>query len=253
MTALGAFAKVRLDTASGDFLACHPVSHIEHAQLLQAIQNDARGALQKALLSFASAMNGLRENSYSWSTVQLYYSIFYSLTVILICNRVGLFYYNRKPGLIEVRPGGSIRKLTRSEAAGGSHGSCLEVFRRQFPSHLLQTPIGGNEPLGWIKALREKVHYSDQKFSEPEIPMWFRKSVGSNDVRRLASAYSNDSFYSFDPDHAAIAFPMLALKLAANEAKASSAVLEDSDRQYICNMMADQKGRLSTMIEFLAF
>jgi hypothetical protein len=249
---IATFGAAHVAASGGDFSACPPLNHLQATSLSSNCKSDVTAFLYSGILTFSDAINGLRSSYYSWSTIKLYYCVFYALRALLILRGYGVFYYNLKPGLIEIKPGGLVRKLTTAEAQGGSHGSTLRLFEKFAPSSVLLTPVGAHHSLLWLKSLREEVNYNQIKFTEPSCPSWFVNSVGRNPLRKVVGSYTTDNLlYAFDPDHAAMPLPMLAIRLAALEAQAAGCLLDQSDRQYLAGSLRDDSGPLANMAAYL--
>jgi hypothetical protein len=247
------FGAAHVAHAGGNFSACPPLNHIQAATLASQSKTDVTAHLYSGILTLADALNGLRASYYSWATTKLYYSLFYALRASLLVRGYGLFYYNTKPGLIEIKPGGLVRKLTTGEAQGGSHGSTLRLYAKFVPSSVLLSPVGADPSLQWLKDLREEVNYNQIKFMEPGCPRWFANSLAKNPLRKVVGAYITDNvLYAFDPDHAAMALPMLSLRLATQEAEAAGCTLEDSERQFLTGSLRDDAGPLANLAKYLS-
>lgn len=252
MTVIGAFAEQHILAHGGGFATTPPVNHIQATNLVVQVEADVTGLIFTSGLSIVDALNGIRSGYYSWATTKLYYSLFYSLKALLIVRRYGLFHFNGKPGLVEIWPGGLVRKLTTGEAQGGSHGSALKLFEKFAPNHLLLTPVGPDHPLKWLKGLREEVNYNLPRFLEPNLPSWFADSAGKNPLRKLMAAYVGDNnLYAFNPDHAVLALPILALRLASQEGLAAGYVLDDADKAFLAGRLKDEAGPIAPLAKHL--
>lgn len=253
MSAVTNFARAHLDQHGGTFASAPPINHIQSAGLLTHVAADITDTLYSSVISIIDAAQGIQSGFYSWATVKLYYSLFYSIKALLLHRGIGMFHYDSKPGLVEIKPGGLVRKLTTGESRGGSHGSALRLFRNTAPSSVLLTPIGMSDPLEWLKSLREEVNYSLPRFTEPNSPPWFEKSVGSNTLRRVAASYSTDLIlYAFDPDHAALALPLLAARTAILEAAALGNPIPADDISFIGKSIKDDSGPITSLLSILS-
>jgi len=252
VTAVASFGHARLVATGGSFAACPPVNHIEASSLFQQANGDIRGLLINADLSLLDALGGARAGLYSWATVKLYYSLFYSIKALLLIRRRGLFYFNQKPGLVEIWPGGTVRKLTTAEGRGGGHGSAIRLFAAAAPNHVLLTPVGSFPSLEWMKSLREEVNYNLPRFVEPGVPDWFLKSVAIYPLRKVIASYTaSPLLYAFDPDHAALALPLLAARSATEESTALGVTIDDDDRAALTKYAKDENGTLAQLVAFL--
>lgn len=253
MTVISTFAASHIAASGGSLSACAPLTHVQALNLISHCHSDIRGLLYNSCLSVIDAVSGSQSFLYSWATVKLYYSLFYSIKSLLLIRKIGTFYHLQKPGLIEIKPGGVVRQLTRSEAKGGSHGSALRLFENFAPNHILVTSVGHNPSLEWIKRLREDVNYNFPRFLDPQPPVWFAKSIGSNSVRKVLASYTSDpNIYAFDPDHAALALPLLAARIAIVEAKTIGVEIDLSDQSFLVQCARDSSGTLTNLTTFLS-
>lgn len=252
MSVIKAFVSSFVNSHGGNIAICPPLNYVQATTLSTNMALDVREMLYSGVLSIADACNGIRAGYPSWATVKLYYSVFYSLRAILLIRGRGVFHLDSKPGLIEVWPGGLVRKLTTAEAKGGSHGQVLYLFNKLYPNSSFLTPIGTEKAIYWLKHRREEVNYGQQKFVEPSMPYWFTNSLSKNPLRSLVSAYSNSPLlYAFDPDHATLALPLLISSSAISEAKSAGMEIEGGDRTFLASMMKDHDGPLANLIQYL--
>ncbi len=114
-----------------------------------------------------------------------------------------------------------------------------------MPAHLLLTQdIDAVKPLSWLMDKRENVNYKDARFIEPQVPKYFEK-IEMIGVRQAIPQYLDDpsNLYTFDPEHAILAFPLQALKdalmgLYSRGVDASSV----GDIKFLKTLFADNNG-----------
>ena len=58
----------------------------DEVQLAKCLDADAADYTFSSLVSLADALSGIRQGFFSWSTVKLYYSVFYALRAFLAVN-----------------------------------------------------------------------------------------------------------------------------------------------------------------------
>lgn len=218
-----------------------PLSYIESTSISQNLSADGVSMSYSAFVSLADAIRGIEAGFYSWSTVKLYYSVFYTLRALLAFNQVAVFYINMSPFWVTVRPG----ERPHVGGSSSSHKVVMDLFRKQFKnSPLLSQPIGYDDPLTWLQAERERVNYKQAKFTEPSAPPSFSVIDKSKSIRRLIAAYMADDTYAFDPDHAILAYPIAVLKqLHGLGGKAS--LFDDVDQDALHRMIADSRGPIA--------
>ncbi|WP_146255542.1 hypothetical protein [Azospirillum sp. TSA6c] len=208
---------------------------------------DAESYCYSALICIADACRAIDGGFFSWATAKLYYSCFYSLRSLLALRGFGVFYVDEKPKIIESVAGQYFRKPSNSEAKGGTHGLVINLFTNKIPHHLLLSqPISGLEPPRWMKARREEVNYGKAKYFEPNVPKWM-ESITEQGLRRSLNSYIGDTrfLYPFDPDHAALAFPILAIKLLIGEMNTYGRRLSDEDIKFLVKKVTDDTGQIA--------
>jgi len=215
----------------------------EAATLALSLRNDARDAIYSAALSIAEALRGLDRQLYSWTTVKLYYSVFYLARASLGLHGVGIIYPVKRTPYCWVASSGK----TPIKRSGNTHKAVLAAFQDYRQSSvLLSQLIGTAEPFDWLMGIRESVNYRTPKFCEPGAPAHF-KFIERHGVRRIVSEYVSDNtnLFAFDPDHAMLAYPIAGFKLLLGELEASgSSRLQSQDAAYLAAQFFDASGPL---------
>ncbi|WP_158020945.1 hypothetical protein [Methylorubrum extorquens] len=222
-----------------------PLSYVDEAQLAGMLVNDGRSCLYSALVSVADALRGLDQGFYSWSGVKLYYAAFYASRASLAFSKTAIFYIGTSAYWIDVRPG-ALPSKPPSGVGSSSHKLVLKLFEnKETGAAILSQPIDGDEPLVWLQKVREELNYRNAKFVEPFCPSYFRH-IPTQTTRRLVAAYFDDKIFefSFDPEHALVAYPIELLKfVAANRAPKNC--FGDADKASLGEMISDRLGRLA--------
>jgi hypothetical protein len=94
---------------------------------------------------------------------------------------------------------------------------------------------------------REEANYKTVKFSEPSPPTHFA-NVDRHGVRRLVGNYVSDEthLFTFDPDHAMLAFPIETMKLALDAfRKAETPGLMSTDTAFLASQCFDRAGPIA--------
>ena len=94
--AQGVAGRVLASVASGG-ISAPALSANDAAAFAAALQDDARDAIYSGALSITEAIQGLDRQLYSWTTVKLYYSVFYLARASLALHGVGVVYQDRTP------------------------------------------------------------------------------------------------------------------------------------------------------------
>jgi hypothetical protein len=221
-------------------VAGHVVTTGEAGALELALAEDARSLFASAAFTFVDALRGIEQKFYSWSTVKLYYSVFYALRSLLAANNFSIVYQGMKPHRIHARSGSVCTKTK-----GTTHHGVIDLFSTELPNHwLLSQEIDFEPPPKWLMHLREKANYTQAHFWEPDCPPHLRwvESVG---IRRALSSYLDDqNLFTFDPDHAALAYPLQALL----HARSLVPGLSEEDEEFIRPRIADRHGPLAEVL-----
>lgn len=183
---------------------------------------DAKDLFYKASLSFLEATYGIVKGHSSWAIVKLYYSIFYTLRVILISSG----YIVLKNGTSEIfylklKEGEKPKKITNSNTKG-DHKATIRAYKILFEDSAIinSNSIGDMHVLDWIMSYRELVNYRINSFIEPDygydvIP---RLPASGAEFDGVVSKYINHEFkiYCFDKQHSMFATPLVLINDAKN-------------------------------------
>jgi len=214
------------------------------------LQDDGAKSLYSAAVSLADALRGLHEGFYTWATVKLYYAVFYTACCQLALRDTALFYIGNTACTIHTSAGARLAKHS-----GTTHGVVLDLFAQLFPnSPFLSQTIDFQSPLDWLRERREDANYKNSRFVEPNAPAHFR-GVARDGVRKATRAYlSRDGMtYSFDTDHAMLAFPLVFWRDTVREARAAG--LPDTiaaEIDFLSEAFRDDKGPLSELSRVIA-
>lgn len=231
----------------------HHLTAAEAASLQQALCEDAREYYFSAILSFVEALHGPPQKLYTWATVKLYYSVFYALRSILALHGWCVFYIARpgnKTSCFYIKAASS---ATARDGAQSTHKAVLKCFSDNLQHLGLLAPIGLVSAPDWLMHLREEANYKNSRFYEPEPPPHFEE-VSRRGVRKVVAEYlePKNDFLAFDPDHAIIAFPLAALRLAAREFSGHHLhALEEDDIATLLHHCTDMAGNLDSLLRAL--
>jgi hypothetical protein len=222
------------------------------ATLRSALHDDSQDYFYSACISIVDALRGLQCGFYSWATVKLYYSAFYSLRSLLAADRVCVFYVDSSPFSVLANAG-----ECGTAGSGQTHAYVLERFATQNPNHrFVKQDVDAVPALDWIIEKREDANYKIPRFSEPNAPAHFGQ-IELYGVRKLVSTYLADTadIYTFDKDHAMLAIPIAALVEAASVAKGLGTVRFAVDElSMLTSECCDDTGPLAPMTNvFRAF
>lgn len=199
------------------------------SNIIDSMRMDASGILFSGCVTFLDAIRGIQCGYFSWSTVKLYYSVFYAIRSILAGNLVAIFYQGRKAYSLELAAGKSPRREN-----GVTHEIVWKVFSRNFLNIYLNNEIDSICSYEWMKKLREESNYKNAKFLEPNLPTWF-SYIDRYGLTNSISAYLEDDsmLYAFDKDHAILAYPIECLRRARLTLVSRGWDMEDDDQKYL--------------------
>jgi hypothetical protein len=210
------------------------------SSLSKALRQDAEDYLFSAWITYSDCIHGLQESFFSWASVKAYYATFYAARAFLAASGHGIVYGGTKPKFISCQAGATIIKLN-----GATHDAVFRLFAGQHSSHvLLSQTIDMVRPFEWLKARREDANYRNSRFCEPSAPRHFMKICQAG-IRASLDAYATDisHLYTFDADHAILAFPLAFIHEAQSLLTASGRLeLQEGDKRFLLSSLQDRKG-----------
>ena len=183
---------------------------------------DARDLFYKASLSFLEATYGIVKGHSSWAIVKLYYSIFYSIRVILISSgHIVLKNGTSEIFYLKLMEGEKPKKITNSNTRG-DHKATIRAYKILFENSAIlnSNSIDDIHVLDWIMKYRELVNYRINSFIEPDygydvIPVLPASGAGFDSI---VSNYIDHEYkiYCFDKQHSMFATPLVLINDAKN-------------------------------------
>lgn len=220
----------------------------EAVNLSTALRADAVDLFYAGWISFLDALNGIKKNFYTWATVKLYYTVFYTFRTSLALGDVCAFHVGRPHFILDAKPGSMPVSCTES----GTHKAVLRTFQSRNPNHLLVSQkIGLDDAVDWLMEKRESANYGGPRFTEPNSRSELNY-IAAFGIRRTLNAYlsENSSLYVFDPDHAMVAFPLRALQLIGDQLLAAvpsfRATVEE--QKFLKACARDESGYFSQLV-----
>jgi uncharacterized protein (UPF0332 family) len=203
-----------------DIVAIHLVqTQINHFQT--CLKNDSKHFFFKGVFSLLESLNSIENNLYSWTTVKIYYSVFYLLRASLATKGVGLFRWGRDAFYL----GYDKPKFQKMDGLHKSDHKGVIFLQQKYYStsdNLLQSKVEGEIPYYWLMDKREFVNYKHKTFKEPDAPEFWKKikeTITQKDINYLIDLYLNDTTLSFcfDEEHSILATPLQRLKLTCRD------------------------------------
>jgi len=237
-----------------NYLDSKHYNSIKTGDLLQNIHiMDARTCLKKdsdafmlnGLLTFASAINSINKNNYSWAFIQCYYSLFYMAESLLATHDLGIYYVNKSPFSIKISEGESFKKIS-----GNSHQVILSLYKDYFNGNsLLCGEIEGVNIIDWFNHKREEINYRKNPMTDPSPPVPIYKY--KNDLRNWISTYRDEFLYCFEPTHSYIAFSLRLIDYVIDcykDRHQRNSFITKGVIDHIKNNMSDSNGPFSLFI-----
>lgn len=168
---------------------------------IDATLNDAvLESAYAAVVSYAEAMSSLKHGSISWSIVRLYYSCFYSIRALLLLRKVVPFNCNGEMLL-------DISDVNFHKGGKSSHHwnwNSIEKTKKLTNSWIISAD--SQESYQKLREHRENVNYT-HGFTDPNFHCCLIS--GEADLVKRFKLYKDDDafFYTYLPEHLAIAYP----------------------------------------------
>lgn len=196
------------DSAEFRFKGALEVTSSDLTLLKECQLHDTISFYYNSLYSFLQALKSFKAKSYSWATVQFYYSVFYSCKAILGFDNIGII---RKNGLhkIELKIGEKAKGFKQDN----DHKQTIKCYTSSYAnSFILSNNIGGQTFFEWIQDAREITNYRQQVFLEPRtLNFWesiVRRIKDGATIDQILDLYSSNwALYCFQEDSAIIAGP----------------------------------------------
>ncbi len=200
------------------------ISKEETENFRDFLEDEILSYYYKALLSYIEAIPALEQKHFSWATVRLYYSVFYSIKAFLACNNIAILRAERMLFYIKLKPGEKFKKCKEST----DHKGTILTFCEEFKDKdiLLSNNLDSDEddPMNvymWMMKRREEVNYKDIDFHDPDAPdFWVTldKEIEDNGIRETVDKLVNDNWlYCFQSEYAILAVPTKRLILTVDE------------------------------------
>lgn len=220
---------------------------LEAASLSNGLRDDAADLYYSGWVSFLDALHGINKGFYTWATVKLYYSVFYTFWASLAQDDVCTFHINSSHYTVLAQTG----RMPVSCTDRGTHKTVLRTFQRQNANHsLVSQQIDLQDAVDWLMQKRESANYGQPRFSEPECGSEF-DYIAANGLRKTLNAYvSEPSFlYVFDPDHAMVAYPLRALQLIGTQLTPIAPFgLAEEEKRFLRAKARDDSGSLPILL-----
>lgn len=183
-----------------------------HATLLNSdLIEDAKDLYFKGLLSLFEALNSIKGNLFSWSTVKLYYSLYYFLRCTMALNGVALV---RQKSLYYLKALDNESPISKSKKKYNTdHSGTINYFVDLFSSDkLLSQNIENINAYDWFMNKREQINYRERQFNEPNYSTFWKyaaEEIAKGNFEKILKTYIEDNYIlCFQEEHAVLAIPI---------------------------------------------
>ncbi|MGC1275995.1 MAG: hypothetical protein WBC44_20000 [Planctomycetaceae bacterium] len=217
-----------------------------------ALEVDAGDYYWSACISVVDGLRAVDAEFFTWSTVKMYYAVFYALRALLAWDGVTVFHVGTTPYWAKATAGA----FPVWVPGIGTHQAVLACFRTLNPnSDFVTQPIEfADDGLAWMLEKREDANYNVSRFSEPAIPGYYA-SIAKLGVRKAVGAYLDpkSGVTPFDKDHAVVAFPIAVLAAAAAAANArGGAIVSEDELAFLKRKCRERDAALSPVSRLIA-
>ena len=179
-----------------------------------------------AALSYAEAISGLQKGSVSWSIVKFYYSCFYCIRASLFLNGIVPF-HGGKEMILDTHNG---KFFSGGRSSHHWNWNSIRNLSSMHGSWIISQD--SQDSYEKLREHRENVNYT-HGFTDP----YFHRCLISSeqDLAKRIRAYRDDVafFYTYLPDHLAIAYPTKLIFNLDNAMQASSIILPDESLSHL--------------------
>lgn len=192
------------------------ISASEASELKDALNLDAIDFFYNGVLSFAEGINSIFQRHFSWSTVKLYYAIYYLLRASLASKGIAMLRCHSMYRLKAIE--GEKPFSTNNKAYNTTHEGTIKHYKDLFSASdkLLSNNIDDIDAYEWMMSAREIVNYRSKSFKEPEcLDIWNEFSLCLDDASlpKLLKQLEDDPYVlCFQEEFAVVAIPIKRMK-----------------------------------------
>ena len=187
--------------------------HSDEEAVQKYLLKDGEDLFYKGLYSLSEGIAGIAEGRHSWSSVKLYYSVFYFLRSSLASKGYAVI-KNKCQYIWEIRAGKTPEKRN-SNKYRNDHIGIVNIYDDIVGVNdlLMTNSVNGKPVYLWLMELRHQVHYRQRDFLEPDFLEQYHKaelSIKNSKFSGLIDEYYEDKIpiFCFDSEHASIAAPI---------------------------------------------
>ena len=231
------------DYRSGKAIKSLPVDFADLARYRIEKNRDMATFYYKAVMSLAEGIACVARKNYTWATIKLYYSTYFSLRASLLSRYYVLVRANRNLYYFEIKPGAVFLSPQKDNT---DHGGTIEVYENIFGSSdfMCIDEIEGVSLLAWLKNCREIVNYKDEEFHDPEVSeLWeyIDRKMESTSVSMLVDEFINKKKECCtSSDTAIVAIPINRILMTSQDIRNNGiSAMTDKQKEWIRTILAD--------------
>lgn len=173
----------------------------------------------KALLSYMESVTALDNKLFSWATVRLYYSVFYSIKAYLACEDIAILRAERKLFYVKAKENETIKRCDDTTDHKGTILTLEKIYKNS--DMLLSNNINNMSVYQWMMKKREEVNYRDLDFHDPSAPDFWSEvnnEIEQYGIKAVVDKMVNDSWlYCFQDEYAILGIPTKRIILTVDE------------------------------------
>lgn len=189
----------------------------------------------KSLLSYLESIPAIVSKNYSWATVRLYYSVYYSTRAFLACKDIAFLRAERTLYYIKTKENESFVKCDDTTDHKGTIKTLAKLYGNQ--DLLLSNSIDDIPAYDWMMKKREEVNYKDIDFHDPNPPDFWStidQTLVTGTIEQIVDSLVKDEWIQcFQNDYGILGIPTKRLLLTVREIRSSGKTLSISDEQKI--------------------
>lgn len=184
----------------------------------ELLESEIASYYYKSLLSYIESLPAIENKLFSWATVRLYYSVFYSIRAFLACENIAILRQRRSLYYIKAKEGETFKKCEDMTDHKGTILTLCRLFKNLDP--LLSNNIENVSAYHWMMKKREEVNYKDIDFHDPNPPEFWEtisSEMQHQDIKSIVEKLINDNWlYCFQEEYAILAVPTKRLMLTVD-------------------------------------
>lgn len=173
----------------------------------------------KSLLSYMESIVALNNKLFSWATVRLYYSVFYSIRAYLACQNIAILRAERNLFYVKAKENENIRKCDDTTDHKGTILTLSKLYKSN--DKLLSNKIDDTDVYRWMMKKREEINYKDLDFHDPNAPDFWRILNIEIEQKGIKTVVDNmvkdDWLCCFQDEYAILGIPTKRIILTVDE------------------------------------